>query len=226
MWMIENDVWRDTDFPFCNIVSSRASGNLRDPALRASFCQTQNIDGNAVVSAEQVHGTRVAVVEWAHRGTTIAGVDGLVTRENGLFLSIFTADCLPVFLADPRSRAVALVHAGWRGLAGGIIHETVAVLAKEFGTLPENIHAAIGPHIQKCCFRVGDDVKTALRLPFGTDDHADLGVIAREQLQAAGVQQVSANGRCTCHEEQLFFSYRRNAAADRLMSLAGNGPNL
>jgi hypothetical protein len=225
MWILENDLWRDTDFLFYNLVSTRASGNLREPAARAAFCLRHAIDGSSIVSAEQVHGDRIAVVDRRNQGQTIAGVDALVTQENGLYLSIFTADCLAVFLADTASRAVALVHAGWRGLAGGIIGKAVAVLAREFGAAPKDLCVAIGPHIQKCCFGVGDDVKAAFGLAGSADSHLDLGGICREQLQQAGVLAVSANGHCTCHEDRLCFSYRRDATSNRLMALIGNGPN-
>jgi YfiH family protein len=226
MWTLENDLWRDTDFPFCNAVSTRACGNLRDPAVRAAFCRARDIDPAALVCAEQVHGTRVALVDQSRRGQTIAGVDGLITRDRGVYLGIFTADCLAVFLADPSSGTIALVHAGWRGLAGGIIGNAIDAMVRECGATPATMRAAVSPHIQQCCFQVGEDVKAAFGLAGTPGDRLDLGAIACDQLSRAGVRQVSANGRCTCHEDRLFFSYRRDRTSGRQLSLAGNGPNV
>ena len=112
---------------------------------------------------------------------------------------VLTADCLPVALAAPDS--VGMVHAGWRGLAAGVLEAGVAAL----GDGP--VSAAIGPGIGPCCYEVGDDVRAA----FGTSARTlDLKAIARERLQAAGVAEVHDCGLCTACDAERFFSHRRD----------------
>ena len=129
--------------------------------------------------------------------------DGHVVGEPGLVPLVFAADCLPVALRGPGG--VAMVHAGWRGLAGGI----VASAAEEV----EAIRAAIGPGIGPCCYEVGEEVLTAFA---DLGDVAegrmlDLPEVARRLLARAGVEQVESAGLCTSCEEKLFFSHRRAA---------------
>lgn len=151
-----------------------------------------------VVFARQVHGTDL--VHHPHEGVVEA--DGHVVREPGLAALVFAADCLPVALRGPGG--VAMVHAGWRGLAGGI----VAAGAEAVGAT----RAAIGPGIGPCCYEVGDEVLAA----FGDlGDVAagrmlDLPEVARRLLAQAGVEEVESAGLCTSCERDLFFSHRRD----------------
>lgn len=119
-----------------------------------------------LVRSSQVHGNAVVVVNGSHRGrgasqsrNAIQETDALVTGQTGLPIAVLTADCLPVFLADPHRRAVAIVHAGWRGLHQKIITKAVGVLAKEFSVFPEELCAALGPAIRSCCYEVGEEFK-------------------------------------------------------------------
>ncbi|HLM26266.1 MAG TPA: polyphenol oxidase family protein [Thermoleophilaceae bacterium] len=147
----------------------------------------------------QMHGTELQ--EWSAppSGADPPEVDGHLTRECGLGLLVLTADCLPVALASPDR--VAMLHCGWRGLAGGIVGRAL----ERFERAPA---AAIGPGIGPCCFEVGEEVAAT----FGRsgETHLDLRAIAREQLQAEGVGQITEVDLCTsCHPE-LFFSHRRD----------------
>jgi len=135
--------------------------------------------------------------------------DALITNSPCLTISIRTADCYPVLLADTRNRAVAAIHAGWRGTAAQIVVNTLESMQREFGTLPSDIFAAIGPGISVCCYEVGDDVSRE----FGFDGktHLDLASENGKQLEAAGVppQNIEALGICTFCDAERFFSYRR-----------------
>lgn len=197
-------------------VSTRSSGNMRDDTLRRTFCERCGIDFESLTTGVQVHGTRVAVVAPANRGTKLPDTDGLITGDPLATLAVYTADCLPVFFAAP-GKAAGIVHAGWRGLAAGIIPIAVRLFGSELGVAPAELCAVIGPHIGACCYAVSGDVKTAFNLP---DDGAnlDLTSIARGQLSAAGVGRVSDMGRCTAHETEEFFSYRRQKTDERIMS--------
>lgn len=152
--------------------------------------------------ARQVHGTRLI----DHRVESPDGVveaDGHLVSEPGLGLLVFVADCLPVALAGPGG--VAMVHAGWRGLAGGII--AAAAEAVEATT------AAIGPGIGPCCYEVGDEVLSAFAgLGEGVAEGRvlDLPEAARRLLAQAGVERVESADLCTSCEQELFFSHRRD----------------
>lgn len=129
--------------------------------------------------------------------------DGHVVRKPGLAPLVFVADCLPVALAGPRG--VAMVHAGWRGLAGGIVAAGAEAV--------EATSAAIGPGIGPCCYEVGEEVLGAFAdLGDGVADGRmlDLPEVARRRLEQAGVQRVESAGLCTGCERKLFFSHRRD----------------
>jgi YfiH family protein len=169
-----------------------------------------------VVFARQVHGTRLIEHPGEFRGsfrtayvqkeprTDVVGADGHVVREPGLAALVFTADCLPIAVAGPRG--VAMLHAGWRGLAGGML----TAGAEAVGATS----AAIGPGIGPCCYEVGDEVLDAFSdLGEGVAEGRmlDLSEVARRQLAAAGVERVESAGLCTSCEAGLFFSHRRDA---------------
>lgn len=160
-------------------------------------------DGRPLAFAKQVHGTRVITVD-----APIADVeeaDGVATASRDVVALVLTADCLPVALATPA--AVAMVHAGWRGLADGVLEEGVDALR---ALDPDGeIHAAIGPAAGVCCYEVGDEV--AARFPDQPrrgDRHIDLKAIATARLAVAGVEHVRDVGRCTICEPDVFFSHR------------------
>jgi purine-nucleoside/S-methyl-5'-thioadenosine phosphorylase / adenosine deaminase len=145
-----------------------------------------------LVRGRQVHGARVVV-----DAQGIEEADGQVTTAREVAAIVLTADCLPVALSGPGR--VGMVHAGWRGLAGGVLEagaEAVGAVA-----------AAIGPGIGPCCYEVGDDVRAV----FGTSGRTlDLKAIARVRLEAAGVREIHDCGLCTSCDPERFFSHRRD----------------
>jgi YfiH family protein len=176
-----------------------------DPAAvqanRERLAATLGLPLDAVVQQRQVHGTRVERV--AQRPAKPQEADGQVTTQDDRALLVLTADCLPLALIAPQ--AVAMLHAGWRGLAGGIVEEGVKAL-HELGAT--EIVAAIGPGAGGCCYEVGQDVAGAFGQPAGL---LDLKAIARDRLEAADVEAVHDSGLCTiCSDPALFFSHRRD----------------
>jgi polyphenol oxidase len=165
---------------------------------RRRLAAALGFEPDRIVFARQVHGTDLI----EHPSEFREG-DGHVVREPGLAPLVFTADCLPVALAGPQG--VAMVHAGWRGLAGGIL----AAGAEAVGATS----AAIGPGIGPCCYEVGEEVLEAFS-PLGEGIAKgrvlDLPEVARRQLAGAGVERVESAGLCTSCEEGLFFSHRRD----------------
>jgi polyphenol oxidase len=145
----------------------------------------------------QVHATAVAVDT-----DGVQDADGQVSTRAGVAPIALVADCLPVALVAPE--AVAMLHAGWRGLAGGIVAEGVGALRRAGAS---RVAAAIGPGAGPCCYEVGDEVRAA----FGTSGPTvDLKAIAGGQLAAAGVDEVHDVGLCTMCDPERFFSHRRD----------------
>ncbi len=162
----------------------------------------------------QVHGTAVRrVVEQPVDPTDAVELpefDGQATAMPGVAPMVMTADCLPVAVAG--AGAVAMLHAGWRGLAGGILAEGVAAV-RELGA-EGSLAAAIGPGAGPCCYEVGEEVHAAFTdqdLDIRRGRNLDLKAIAREQLRRAGVEVVHDVGLCTiCGDPTLLFSHRRD----------------
>jgi YfiH family protein len=155
----------------------------------------------------QVHGIEVR----AHReppsdADRARDADGQATRLAGVAPMVLVADCLPVALSS--GDGVAMLHAGWRGLAGGILERGVAVL-RGLGARGE-LHAAIGPGAGPCCYEAGEEVHAAIGHSVGRN--VDLKAAATERLKAAGVVTVEDVGICTIHDER-YFSHRRSGGA-------------
>jgi YfiH family protein len=163
-------------------------------------------DGAPLAWARQVHGTRVLTVDGAIApGAAVPDADGVATAAHGLAAIVLTADCLPVALATPE--AIAMVHAGWRGLADGVLEEGVRAVRALGGAGP--LHAAIGPGAGGCCYEVGDEVAARFpELQRRADRTIDLKAIAARRLRAAGAVEVRDVGRCTICEPDVFFSHR------------------
>jgi len=185
----------------------------------------------------QVHGTGVAVLD----GATLAGAravppvaDAAVTRERGIVCAVRTADCLPVLFADRAGTVAGVAHAGWRGLAAGVLEATVAALAA-LGGAPHDLVAWFGPAIGPAAFEVGDEVRAAFAAsdpdsrgcfaPAGEGKwRADLYALARRRLATAGVHDVSGGGWCTVADAARFYSHRRARDAARMATLVWLAP--
>jgi YfiH family protein len=174
------------------------------------------------VVGEQVHGTVAAAVGELHAGTrwqgnepALNGTDALVTASRDLPLVTLVADCLPIALVDPVSKVAAAVHAGWRGLADGVLENAITLMGRTWGTEPEDLVAWIGPGIGACCYEVGPEVgghfPGSVRPAAGDRIHLDLRHAAERRLAAAGLvgENVTGLPLCTCCEQDLFFSHRR-----------------
>jgi YfiH family protein len=160
--------------------------------------RVERLTGGRLAQARQVHGTTVVEAD----PETVTEGDGQVTAETGVAPMALVADCLPIALVAPEG--VAMLHAGWRGLAGGVIRNGVDALR---GLGAGRIAAAIGPGAGPCCYEVGAEVHAA----FGTRGRTvDLKAIARERLEDAGVGVVHDCGLCTMHDPERFFSHRRD----------------
>ncbi len=173
-----------------------------------------------LATLHQVHSAEC--VAGAGRSGVLGAGDALLENTPGAVVAVKTADCVPLLLVDPHHRAVAAVHAGWRGAVAGIAQRAVAALGTQFGSRAGDLHAAIGPAIGNCCYEVGPEVAAQ----FGVDGraHIDLVEEVRRQLKAAGVdgRRIYVSSLCTKCRADEFHSFRRDgAAAGRLYSFAG-----
>ena len=214
----DNIVTIEKNFDTFHLTTTRYCGNMKDINERKSFCNLFGIDSTKIVFANQVHGTMVKKVSSADCGTFIADCDGLITDDKNIFLCIFTADCMPVFLASRDYSVVAMVHAGWRGLAGGIIESAAIRFLEDFGISTQDIFAYIGPHIGQCCYQVGDELKKAFNRP-DDEEYFSLAKEAQRQTEKLGIKKIYIKSHCTCHEYEMFYSYRREPTDKRMMSL-------
>lgn len=172
----------------------------------------------------QVHSSRVVRAE---DNETEEQADAEFTTEVGVPCVVMTADCVPVLLCDKKGTVVAAAHAGWKGLADGVLQNTVAAMRKEIGDDAEII-AWIGPHIRKDNFEVRDDVADYYRASSVKDAaeeglesqgegawHLDLARFVKEALKQAGVTEVTDCGRDTFSDPKHFYSYRRDKVTGR-----------
>jgi len=219
-----------------------SGAGIRHPLLTAcgvthSFGERDTIAPRGVLCPRQVHGRVVSEVD--DRGVLVPEVaDAVVSTRGGCSVGIVTADCVPILAASESGAAVAAIHAGWRGLASGVIPAAVERLAAlAWG---ETLSAVVGPHIGPAHYEVDEPVIEALRPRFGEGlgaalaptrpghAHLDLGRLALDALQRAGLarERVAAlPDACTFSDADRFHSYRRDgAAAGRLLhSIAASG---
>ena len=191
------------------------------------------------VYLNQIHGAKVVRLTAADLAPDALthDADGAVTTEPGIACTVQVADCLPVLFAAPDGRAVGAAHAGWRGLAVGVLEATLAQLCEAAHCAPGEVQAWLGACIGPARFEVGPDVLAAFgvslqatRSPSAIDPPhfvakaagkwlADLPALARERLQAAGMNAVSGGRGCTVAEASRFFSFRRDRVTGRMAAL-------
>ena len=179
---------------------------------------------NDPVWLDQVHGTQLLELNDAEQAIN-PQADGAVTQQKDKVCAVLTADCLPVLLCNKQGTQVAAVHAGWRGLLGGIIENAVAAFEK-----PGDVLAWLGPAIGPAHFEVGEEVRDAFinkkplmqqafRYVDKTHYHADLYALARMTLLDCGVKKMYGGEHCTYNEADKFYSYRREPITGRMASL-------
>jgi polyphenol oxidase len=226
------------------VMTTRAGGvgkapfdslNLRDglgdepAAVAENQRRLQEAIGSAPVWLKQVHGAAVVSLTSAsgRPETAVHSADACVTTEPGVVCAIQVADCLPVLFAAPGARGVAAAHAGWRGLAAGVLESSVGALCESAHCEPSELQAWLGACIGPRRFEVGPDVLEA----FGADPrtespafvpfrpgkwHANLPLLARERLRTAGLRSFSGGDWCTVEAPSRFFSFRRDGVTGRM----------
>jgi hypothetical protein len=186
--------------------------------------------GARPVFLNQVHAAAVArlTAADAQPGAAVQTADASVTTEPGIACAMQVADCLPVLFAAPQGRAVGAAHAGWRGLARGVLEATLAAVCEAARCAPGDVQAWLGAGIGPAHFEVGSDVLEAFGAPAGSPRFvarrpgkwlADLPALARDRLHAAGVRAVSGGDWCTVADASRFFSFRRDRITGRMAAV-------
>jgi YfiH family protein len=172
----------------------------------------------------QTHGTDVVTLEV----DVSRDADAAITRKPGFVAAIMTADCLPILVCNRQGTEVAAIHAGWRGLEAGVIQSTLASMTSQ----NDDLIGWIGPGISQACFEVGEEVREAFMKSSEVGDIAgcfvphgeghwlcDLAGLAELVLTRQGLNSVYRDRHCTYRDDELLFSYRRNAITGRMVSL-------
>jgi YfiH family protein len=180
----------------------------------------------AAILGGQVHGNEVQTVAGVRGWVQIDGVDGWVTTTPGVLLTVTVADCIPVYLAVP-GRGVALLHAGWRGTAAGILARGVAALLAGTGAQVSDVIMHVGVGICGPCYEVGSEVMAGCGLATAGPGpwHVDLRSVLVSQAGKRGVGRVTASAWCSAHDGSFFYSHRRSGGTDgRMVAYLGIPP--
>ncbi len=189
-------------------------------AVQQNWARLRQETGLSFARVRQVHGSAVAC---RHEGAEPPPeADAVATGRSGLAACVLSADCVPVLIGDPRTGAVAAVHAGWRGTLARVAARAVEVLERDFGARRENLLAAIGPAIGPCCYEVSRELAERFVAEVGPSvsmvhprtPRIDLWSANERVLRDAGVpaERIEVIERCTACDAESFFSHRRDGA--------------
>jgi YfiH family protein len=193
---------------------------------RSLLARAFGITQEKLVTVKQTHGSDILVIDEPNDDVShFLGIeaDAIITNQPGIMIGVCVADCAPILLMDQEKQVIAAVHAGWQGTASKVVTKTVAGMKSLFACNPENIQAAIGPCIGKCCYEVDAPVRQAF-IQNGVDWlscseqggeslwRLDLATANRDLLVAAGLpaERVQLSDACVCCHRELYFSYRRD----------------
>ncbi len=219
--------------------SRRADGNMSlsfgdtGYALenREKFLSGLGIDYKDLITAKQIHGKNVEYVTQKDRGRgaldyagAVADTDGFITDEPGVPIAILTADCLSVFIFDPRCPAIGVLHAGWRSTEQNIVEAGVRGMQNNFGSRPQELVAGFGPSIRSCCFEVEKDFKSNFAFGLLKKEgrlFMDIALVNRRQLVDCGVKNENIFDPEFCtFSDNGFFSFRKEAqSSGRMISV-------
>ncbi len=212
-WLRQGITWAGPDGTFDLGLSGR--GPVGEVLARWRRLR-ESLGFASAVHARQVHGARVLVHDVVQTGFLLGdSADAHVTARTGLLLTVSVADCVPVFVAAPENRAVALLHAGWRGTAAGVLEAGIHALAAAAGARSTGFHVHFGPAICGDCYEVGAEVHAALGLaPPAARAPVDLRRALFERAVAAGVDPsaITRSTACTRCDATRFFSHRNGSA--------------
>jgi YfiH family protein len=191
----------------------------------SEIAQAFGFERSNLICVKQVHGNGVVTVKSPAEHSSLEA-DAVITAVKAVAIGVVTADCAPVLLYDHRKKAVGAIHAGWKGIAAGVVEAAVGGLTDAD---PSSIVAAIGPAIGPCCYTVGAEVieefKKRLAAPRIRENRLDLGASVKTALISSGLleKNIESSGLCTACRGDLFFSYRRDGTTGRQLSFIMKG---
>lgn len=218
--------------PFRSLNTSLGVGDDTANVKKNRATIQKGLEAGELLFVRQVHGTEILILSQRHdfrpdKPTDRPPVgDALITNVSGSFLVVQVADCQPVFLYDSTRKVVANVHSGWRGSIRNIIGRTIDAMGREFGTVPRDIVAAIGPSLGPCCaefIHYRDEIPKMFWSYKDSDHHFDFWAISRDQLTDAGVPaaHIFSSETCTRCNPELFFTYRGEGTTGRFAAVIG-----
>jgi YfiH family protein len=184
-----------------------------------AFGAAQHPEFTGIAIARQVHGSRIELHDQKPLGWRVLdGIDGHLTTVPGLLLTVTVADCIPVYLAHSGSGTVALLHAGWRGIADGIIESGIKAVTQAGECQPDEIRIHCGVGICGTCYEVGSEVLAAVSgQSSSSPGRLDLRLAAAERAGRLGVRDATISSWCSSHDADRFFSHRRSRGAEGRM---------
>lgn len=203
-------------FGDCNSTNEKNRKNIEE------FLVAVGLKKKILVMMEQIHANRIKVVFGKDRGKTIPGVDGILTKDRKVALTIRTADCLPILFYDPVGKIVGVAHAGWRGVLTKLPQKMVEMMIR-LGSLPKNIKIGVGPYIGGCCYNIETQRATSFINGFNSPEgmllkkknkiYLELTVPMVLQLIHTGVlkRNIFTSSSCTSCQNNDFYSYRKNS---------------
>ncbi|MDR1122613.1 MAG: peptidoglycan editing factor PgeF [Endomicrobium sp.] len=206
------------NFPYKHFTTTKSAGDMKNKVERDSLFRSIGLNPENLVLANQVHGSAIKIVKRCDKNTFIDNCDGLITDDKNLLLGIFTADCIPILVSCNNDEVKAVVHVGWKGLYLGIVESVIGILINGFCISSKSLKVYIGPHIRSCCYKTGIEMEDKFNVKLA-NGKLNLSAIVRAKLESCGVNKIFDVNQCTCHNEQLFFSYRRDCCTDRLLSV-------
>lgn len=196
---------------------------------RRRLAKSLGISPKSITAGRQVHGCNIKIVRSKDRGrralsgsSVISRIDGMITGEPGISLLAFSADCPLIICYEPVKKVCAVIHSSWRGAVKGIVGRAIRSLRHNFGCLPRHIIAVISPSIGPCCYEVKSDFIEVVRrtnplsrryfITKNKKTYFDLWSFNRALLRQAGVEasHIDSADLCTCHQPELFYSFRRD----------------
>ncbi|HEX9754653.1 MAG TPA: polyphenol oxidase family protein [Gemmatimonadales bacterium] len=218
--------WRDR-FGVAAGVTTRHAGSFEltaarpaGPTLERWRALQTRVGFPAMVTSRQVHGAAVARHDDVSGWLLLDGYDGHVTRKRGILLTITVADCIPIYLLDPDRGAAALLHAGWRGAASGMLRTGIEKLVELAGSPIRDLVIHLGVGICGRCYQVGPEVLAAFGFsaPESQSPRLDLRRVLSDQARGLGVGEVSSSAWCSAHDGGTFFSHRASRGRDGRMA--------
>ncbi|MDI6766349.1 MAG: peptidoglycan editing factor PgeF [Bacteroidota bacterium] len=193
---------------------------------RKMFFDKMNISSENIAYSQQVHSDKIALVS---KVNVYSSCDALITNLPNIFLAITIADCVPIFLYDPISKAIGAVHTGWKGSTLGILEKTLRRMNEEFGMLNYNLIAYVGPSASVCCYEVGKEVAKMFDNKYlkhigNGSAYLDMKLHQKDVLLSSGVldYNIEISKYCTICNTDLFHSYRRDGnRSGRMMGIIG-----